>query len=113
MIPSNRKVSKELFKILLKTGRFYQSESFSVRTFFYPKLSHSRFSVVVSKKVEKTSVRRNLLKRRLYAILAPFLLEVKAGTVCAFFVKKNFSEKSWLELETETNNVLKKLSLLR
>ena len=113
MIPSNRKVGKELFKTLLKSGRTCQSESFFVRTSLNSKLPDSKFSVVVSKKIEKTAVGRNFFKRTLYSILASFLKRVKNGTVCVFFVKKNIIGRNRLQLETETSNVLKKLSLLR
>ncbi len=50
---------------------------------------HQRFAVVVSKKVEKTAVGRNRIRRRLYEAIRLELPTYKLNTDCIFVVFNN------------------------
>ncbi len=56
-------------RFLYKNADAYRSHLFVVRTITNPRRKHSRYSVVVSKKVHKSAVGRNRIRRRLYEII--------------------------------------------
>ena len=56
-------------KFLYKNAGAYRSRLFTVKLVKNAQRKRSRFSVVVSKKVHKSAVGRNRIRRRLYEIL--------------------------------------------
>lgn len=56
-------------RFLYKNADTLRSRLFTVRLISNPNRKQSRFSVVVSKKVHKSSVGRNRIRRRIYEIL--------------------------------------------
>lgn len=56
-------------KFLHKNARTNRSRYFTVKYVSNPHRKYSRFSVVVSKKVHKSAVGRNRIRRRVYEIL--------------------------------------------
>lgn len=86
MLPSPFRLSKISFKTLLEKGCAVHSSSFTLR---YRQVPHStKFAVVVSKKVAKTAVERNTLRRRIYPVLRTILPLVREeGVECALFLK--------------------------
>ena len=112
MIPSSRKVGKSLFKSLMEKGKSFYSESFSARVFLSGTSELARFSVVVAKKLEKSAVKRNQIKRRTYSLLRPHLATAKIGSLCVFFIKKKIGTKSLPALRIEIETVLRKAKIL-
>jgi ribonuclease P protein component len=114
MIPSKRKVTTGLFKFVIEKGRSYHTEYFSLRVFSNNSnsLDLARFSVAVSKKVDKKAVGRNILKRRLYKIVEPLLFSAKSGSLCVFFVKKKFNTKETPLVSEEVAATLKKAGVV-
>lgn len=112
MIPSSRKVGKDLFEPLMKKGRSFLSESFSARVMVGTTDLPARFSVVVAKKLEKSAVQRNTYKRRAYSLLRPFLDRVLPGTICVLFLKKKVNKSHLPHLATEIETFFKKANLL-
>lgn len=56
-------------KYLYKNADAYRSRLFTMKAIANPHRSSSRFSVVVSKKVHKSAVGRNRIRRRVYEII--------------------------------------------
>lgn len=56
-------------RYLYKNADAFRSRMFTVKVIHNPHRKHSRFSVVVSKKVHKSAVGRNRIRRRVYEIL--------------------------------------------
>ncbi len=108
MLPSSKKVSASFFKTLMAKGRSFHDDFFSVRVFFEPKLKSAKFSVVVPKKIEKTSVGRNLMKRRLYSALRPMVRRSIAGSLVAIFVKKKFLAEDIDKIVDKIERIAKK-----
>lgn len=54
---------------LYRQGKTYRSRSLSARVVKNPKRTDSRFGVIVTKKVEKSSPKRNRIRRRIYEIV--------------------------------------------
>jgi len=56
-------------RYLFKNGEAVRSRYITLKYIANPKRKHSRFAVVVSKKVHKSAVGRNRMRRRLYEII--------------------------------------------
>lgn len=112
MIPSSRKVGKDFFQSLMKRGRSYVSESFRVQVFIEESAKPARFSVVVAKKLEKSAVKRNFLKRRTYFLLQPFLKTARPGSATVLFIQKGFGAKPLPYLKGEIKSLLRKAAVI-
>ncbi|MDO4780912.1 MAG: ribonuclease P protein component [Candidatus Saccharibacteria bacterium] len=60
-------------------GKAVRSSLIVVKSSHNPRRKHSRFAVVVSKKVMKSAVRRNRIRRRVYEIIRQELPRLHAG----------------------------------
>ncbi|MDO8590628.1 MAG: ribonuclease P protein component [bacterium] len=112
MIPSRRKVTTGLFKSVLEKGRNFNSDSFSLKVFSLGS-DAARFSVVVPKKLEKSAVKRNAIKRRVYSLLRLLLPIAKPGSICTFFIKKKVDTRSLSAVSVEITAALKKSGVIR
>src|SRR5690606_6723427 len=56
-------------RYVYKNGRAIRTQRITLKYSSNPKRKHSRFAVVVSKKVLKSAVGRNRIRRRLYEII--------------------------------------------
>lgn len=66
MLPKSKRVERRLFKPLLESKRAAHSPHFSLRS---ASSESARASVSVSKKVSKSAVVRNKVRRRVYSAL--------------------------------------------
>lgn len=114
MLSSTQKVSRALFKPVMLKGRRYASSSFNISYLFTEANDKARFSVVVPKKVEKSSVKRNYIKRVMYSLIREIAGDLKPGVVCAIFLKRKVRRgdypdvKKELEIFFEKEGVFKK-----
>lgn len=60
-------------KYVFANGRGLRSSFFTVKYIENPNRHHPRVAVVISKKVYKSAVKRNRIRRRVYEIVRPFL----------------------------------------
>jgi ribonuclease P protein component len=111
MIPSNRKVGTRLFKDIINKGKSFHSENFSMRVLFFG-IEKTKLSVVISKKVEKSAVKRNFMKRRFYAVIKEYLPEIKNGFAIGFFLKKKIDIVLMSKLNDELGVVFKKAGII-
>ncbi len=75
----------------------------------------SKFSFVVSKKVSKSAVQRNLLRRRGYSALRLILGKKKLHTLPVlgvFFLKKDAEKLTFSAFQNEVRLLLKKAQIL-
>ncbi|MCX6738866.1 MAG: ribonuclease P protein component [Candidatus Parcubacteria bacterium] len=112
MFPKKNRITKTGFDELMKKGRVLHSHSFSLR---YSKGVNvlPRFAFVVSKKVAKNAVDRNVLRRRGFSLLRDLGILKKEdlwkGFSGAFFYKKEGKEVKNSELKKEIEEILKKI----
>lgn len=107
MLPRKYRIVKEDMENIIKFGK---GPSFD---FFYVKKSknigqNSRFAIIVSKKVEKTSVGRHLLKRRFWSVLDN--LDKKSLNIpqdYIFFIRKYFNKKDFLIIKGQIKEVIR------
>jgi ribonuclease P protein component len=113
MLPAQYRLRKdqEIGKVF-KKGRSVYSQFLGLRI-LPNNLKNSRFCFVVSNKISKKSSKRNLLKRRLRAIIHSNLAKIKGNYDIIILVKpdKAVLEKKYLELTENLLNLLKKARL--
>ena len=71
MLPKSQRLTTEQVSAVIKDGKSFQSPFFTVRVLKSPNRADSKsdfaaFAVIVSKKIAKTAVARNLARRRVY-----------------------------------------------
>ncbi len=91
MFKKVERLSRSEFSEYFKTGKRHHFPNFTVITKSYPT---RKVSVVVSKKVAKSAVRRNTIKRRVYATLRDELTEKGYQGVFIVIVKPNVNPLS-------------------
>lgn len=73
-------------RYVYKNGQAIRSHRITIKYVSNPHRKHSRFAVVVSKKVHKSAVGRNRIRRRLYEIVRYELPNIRAPHDIAIMV---------------------------
>jgi len=103
MLPKNKRVTKELFQRIMKTGGSLASPFFSFR---YINSDKPQYAFVAPKSVAKRAVDRNKLRRIGYNNLNSFTLKNISGI---FFYKKQGKNVSSQEIKKDIENLLKRI----
>jgi len=72
----------------------------------------SRFGFIVSTKISKKAVIRNLIKRRMRDVVEKKLVNIKEGYDIIFIAKPKIVDKNYKEIEVRVNNLLNKGKML-
>lgn len=112
MLPIKNRVKKESFSKIMKEGVFVLSEHFSLRLLDRKDAKPSLFALVVPNKVQKTSVGRHLLKRKMSAVVEKVFPNLKTGYSVIIFAKKDIARSPFGEMEKEILGLLKKAKVL-
>jgi len=75
-------------------------------------LEQSRFGIIVSKKISKKAVKRNLIKRRIRAAVKLRLKEIKPGYDCVIMALPAIVDRKYVEIEKSLDKHLEKLKLI-
>lgn len=107
MLPSKKRLNRHLFEQFLS---FPQKKTVfnNIGTLKYKNAEKPRFSVVISSKVEKRAVYRNLLKRRIYSVLSLFIKEKDLNIEGVFYISKNAVTTSFKDLKEGVYELLQK-----
>jgi len=109
---NNRKVgggvNRALFSAILKQGKVYHTPHLSLKIFNAPDQQKSSFSFVISRKVMKSAVKRNFLKKQGRHIIRENIIKIKEPHIGAFFIKKGAEKLSFNELQEEIQQLLQK-----
>jgi ribonuclease P protein component len=109
MLKKARRVTGALAQDIIKKGTTKQALHFSLRVVPIGPLP-SRFSFHVPKKIEKTAVRRNKIKRRGMAVVRNTINTVPSGYAGIFFAKAQAYDLPKEIYEEEIGALLKKLT---
>src|ERR1035437_7716179 len=104
MLPKKSRIPSKLFTELLSGSRFIHSPHFTLRFKLIPN-SPSKVGVSVSKKVSKSAVIRNTVRRRVYATTAPLLEGIK-NHLFLFVAKPGSQNIKGKELSQEISKLL-------
>ncbi len=108
MIPyKNRFHGHSSLDYTYRRGQSTRSKFFNIKTIPNKKRTESRIAVVVSKKIYKSAVRRNLIRRRVYEYLRPLINQFdQIRDVVIIITNKEFISLSHQELLTQFDQVL-------
>ncbi|MEN9226425.1 MAG: ribonuclease P protein component [Thermostichus sp. HHBFW_bins_43] len=113
MLPARHRLrDRRAFQALYQEGQRRSSSSLTV--LFRPGEPGipSQVGLVISRKVSKSAVRRNRLRRRLREILRPLCPRLKTGYRLLLIPKASLLTYSWQELSAEVHRLLQKADLL-
>lgn len=109
--PAYRLAKEQDFKLLARKGRPASLDLFSAKV-LPNNLAHSRFGIVISAKVSKKAVVRNLIKRRLAEVIRLNLNQIKPGYDVMILVKAVAVGKDYPQLEQALAGLFDKAKLL-
>lgn len=109
MLAKRYKISLDRdFNRIFKEGKSSYSKFFGIK--FTPKdKSYSRFSVILSKKVEKNAIRRHYFKRRIFNLLRVFVPDLDFPFDCVIICLPTIKSLSWKEVKDDLDKNLNKL----
>ena len=109
MFSRKNRIPREKLEEIIKQSKSLGGDFFNIK-YLENNLDFPRFSVVVAKKVCKSSVGRHLLKRRFVSIIKS---QIKAfsNKDYVFFIKKEAINKDFKETKTVFESFLNKNSL--
>ncbi|MBX4198062.1 ribonuclease P protein component [Candidatus Parcubacteria bacterium] len=99
------RVSKVLFKDILTRGKTIHAPHLSLRLAVIP-ASSTKMAVVVPKKVQAKAHDRNLLRRRIYAIVRQYRDNLPQGFGGLIFAKPQASHLNHSDLQAEVRGLL-------
>jgi ribonuclease P protein component len=107
MLPRKQRIRKNSFRDLLGGGRSATSGPLTVRVYGGLKSETAQVAVIVSKKIAKTAVLRNKMRRRVYSALRPLISTLKSNRYLVYS-KKEILDISFDELKKVCKEVLSK-----
>ncbi len=106
MLSKNKRVTKEMFQDLMAKGNIVSGSFFVLR---YQKQDHPQYSFVAPKKIAKTAVLRNSLRRKGYNLLRSYDPKINVGI---FFYKKEAISVPLSDLKKDLDFLLKKAKII-
>ena len=101
--------TKQLFENILKKGKAYRSQHLLLKTLEIKNIKKSQFYFVVSGKIIKKAIKRNLFKRQGRHITR--CVKTKNCCIAIFFAKKGTGDLKFAELKEEAFDLMKKAKL--
>jgi ribonuclease P protein component len=109
MIPKKNKISHLFFKNLLKKGKNINTPYFSLRVNNHS-YGNYRLACVVSRKIARKAVKRNLSKRRFLSILFSYKNILCPNMSYIFFLKQEILTKN--DVENISQEIEKSLNFI-
>ncbi|MFO0718600.1 MAG: ribonuclease P protein component [Candidatus Paceibacterota bacterium] len=109
MLPKNKRISKDSFKSILLKGTLYHSENCTLRILPSEK---EGFAVLISKKVAKSAVDRNRMRRRVYSVVRDLLPNIKTTSKNLISLKTGAKKLSFDLQKEEITKLFKKARLI-
>lgn len=108
MLPKQKRIKRFEFPLLSSKGGSFFSQHLTARARKLPNTEKTlKISVVVSKKVAKSAVLRNTLRRRVYSALEnTFKNKGKKPLSIIFYLKKGAEKLTYKEIEKEVQSLV-------
>lgn len=107
MLPRKHKVGKRHFPSPATPGRVFASPLFSCKTVPCDPGSVARYAVIVSKKVAKSAVERNRVRRRMFTAIRTQGGFARKGYTTLFFMRNAAIRATYQDLKQAVGNALK------
>lgn len=112
MLPKEHRLArKKDFDRIYRQGRSFFIKELGIKT-AKNGLDISRFGFVVSLKVSKKAVERNLIKRRLREIIRETLPEIRPGFDCAVIVRPGGKDMDYGKMKSEMRSLLERSNIM-
>ncbi len=111
MLPRLLRLNIGLFKEIIEKGRFSHGKYFLFR--YVKNEGIPRFAVSVSKKVSKSAVDRNKIRRRVYCSVRKLINETQDGYKIIIFVKSGIEKLNIEEISKEIESDFVKNGFLK
>lgn len=111
MLPSSKRLTTPLFKEVMDKGKLVHSSFFSLK--IMKATGESRFSVAVSKKIAKSAVERNKIRRRSYSAIRMVLPRLPEGIHGVFMAKAPILKSTLPDISKEVELIFVKSGLLK
>lgn len=87
MLPKNRRIPRKMFPLLQNRAKVFKNNLFLLRFVQNKEQKVSRFCFSVSKKVAKSAVVRNRLRRNGYRLLEKYKDQIKPSALAVFYFR--------------------------
>lgn len=104
VLPREKRIGKKMFKEVFQKSRQFSSQYFFARVSKIQEADRNAFACVISSKISKKAVVRNLLKRRITHVIRENINKIQLGLGIIIFPKKGAEE---LEFEAIKQDLLK------
>lgn len=110
----NRFHGHSSLKYVYKHGVSQRSRMITVRSIHNPRRQHARFAVVVSKKILKSAVGRNRIRRRVYEVIRQELPKLKPShDVVVLIFSSEVRDIPFTDLQENMRSLLERAGLYR
>ncbi|MDQ5893033.1 MAG: Ribonuclease protein component [Patescibacteria group bacterium] len=111
MLPKTKRLTTKSVDLVMEKGRMTHSPLFVIRSISTQETS--RFSVSVPKKVAKTAVERNKIRRQVYSGIKKIEHSIKSGLSGMIVVKAGAQKLSFESLISEIKSTFVKSGFLK
>ncbi|HBH46038.1 MAG: ribonuclease P protein component [Candidatus Jacksonbacteria bacterium RIFOXYC2_FULL_44_29] len=114
MLPKIHRLTKEEdFKRVINKGRSFFIKEFGIKILPTGSAQPTRIGIIVPKKITRTIVRRNRVKRQVRNIFLGLIDNLASGFDLIFFARADFLKLEFVEMNQKISDVLKKMRLLK
>jgi ribonuclease P protein component len=106
MLPKERRIPRAYFPYILSNSKKSNSQHLMLYTADTPQKGKSKFCFSVSKKVSKSAVGRNKLRRRGYAVIAKHIISISDNKFFFFVYKKDSNTLPYSKISEEIKMLL-------
>lgn len=124
MLPQQNRLKKTRdIEIVMENGRFFSGHTINLKVWFinpdqFPKRGYTKqdlkFAFVVGKKVHKSAVNRNRLKRQMREVVRLLLkgAKLRPGSMVVVMAKKEMLDATHKDIEKDMNFLLSKAKII-
>lgn|SRR5574343_624259 len=111
MLPKSKRLNTELFGDIIKKGQSFHCPFLILRA--VKSDESSRFAITVPKKVAKTAIERNRIRKQIYTIIKDFEGRIMVKVNVVLIAKAGLEKLSYQDISKEINNIFVKSSLIK
>jgi ribonuclease P protein component len=111
MISRSQRINLEQFNLVMEKGKIVHSSLFLAR--ILDGKTETRIAAIAPKKVAKTAVGRNKIRRKIYEAVRKLNGEISSGSHILIFAKSNIVNATQVEVVIDLKILFVKAGLLR